>query len=528
MTATTAAASKTTTTSATTSEGNNNDDDIEEERRVDSDNSTSTAVPADGDDVDVDIDEERRFDYFADFRNGGGGGDDHSALRRHRHRHPHSHREQHRQQQRLLQLQQLKDGGGEDGVRRQRQLPLGDSSFSLSLLDRAQALRSTLCFLASVNADAVRVVEPFLTEYPRSCLLLLLANTTTKTTTKAAGGGDDDDDHDALWSGMKEYDYGGDETETTSPLRILKEQSLTCRCNYGVGDDIDGDDTATTGDDDEYDGDDDREGDDRADGDNSSHRRRHCRNHNNPTATTSPCNQNRQAIASLILQRGGGFEYYHRLRLDNNGNRSSPSPRTAPSSSVPSVVVRQFWSKFGDDMVSLEREIRRLGNEEFDLQVRVAECAVDVRNYQLRLERVREELVRSLEEEGGGGGGGGRRHSNNNSNNGGGGPLLSSALSLLACSLNKKNRGNGGRCPDDGVVGSAGSVSAAATATELFARQSVLEYQVGVAAANLVSAERSHRDVVLRIRRARRVQFALLRKAFEGTPRYVCRPLGST
>jgi len=187
-------------------------------------------------------------------------------------------------------------------------------------------------------------------------------------------------------------------------------------------------------------------------------RMRHCR------CTIEACNQNRSAILRLLSR---GFEHYHQVHLEQ---------QDSPQAQLQNWVTT-LWGKYGEDLITLEREIRELRVQEMSLRGRFLETACEVRHYQGELERVQSSFST--------------------------GAHKLTALSLLACHLQKNK-------------------------TDLFARKSVLEYQVGVAQVNLTSVEREHREALHKIRNARRVQFSLLTTAFEGCQRHVCVTSAST
>jgi hypothetical protein len=49
-----------------------------------------------------------------------------------------------------------------------------------------------------------------------------------------------------------------------------------------------------------------------------------------------------------------------------------------------------------------------------------------------------------------------------------------------------------------------------------------LEYQIGVASLKLSSVEREHKVLLREIRHGRRMQFTMLKTAFDGSKRHVC------
>lgn len=124
------------------------------------------------------------------------------------------------------------------------------------------------------------------------------------------------------------------------------------------------------------------------------------------------------------------------------------------------------WLFYAEQLVTVERDIRTLRLEEMATRQRLLESAVEVRAIQDELDQIYKYEHKS-------------------------------ALSMLACRTRNKSN-------------------------DMFARRSVLEYQVNVASQNLQSVEREHKVLLKEIRHGRRMQFAMLKNAFEGCQRHVC------
>lgn len=153
---------------------------------------------------------------------------------------------------------------------------------------------------------------------------------------------------------------------------------------------------------------------------------------------TPTCNQNRFEIRRVMDR---GFEYYQPFSM-------------RPRSRRPVV---------GEELLSIEQEIRELREQEASMRSRLLETVVEVQSYEDQLGDVSK--------------------------------MDRSPISLLtACTRN----------------------------SDLFARRTVLEYQVSTAQMNLQAIEREHEEVMRRIRYGRRMQFQLLKRAFEGCQRHVC------
>jgi hypothetical protein len=126
---------------------------------------------------------------------------------------------------------------------------------------------------------------------------------------------------------------------------------------------------------------------------------------------------------------------------------------------------QKAWAVYAEKLLTVERDIRELRFEEVSTRHRLLETAVEVRSFQDELEQV---------------------HKYDSSK---------SALSMLACTRKS---------------------------SDLFERKSVLEYQIGVASLKLSSVEREHKVLLREIRHGRRMQFAMLKTAFDGSKRHVC------
>jgi hypothetical protein len=126
--------------------------------------------------------------------------------------------------------------------------------------------------------------------------------------------------------------------------------------------------------------------------------------------------------------------------------------------------ARLSWAFQAAKLMKVERDIRQLRVEEMATRHRLLESAVEVRSFQDELEQVHKFDSKS------------------------------SALQMFACT--RKN--------------------------DLFERKSVLEYRIGVASLSLSSVEREHKVLLSEIRHGRRMQFATLKKAFDGCKRHVC------
>lgn len=124
---------------------------------------------------------------------------------------------------------------------------------------------------------------------------------------------------------------------------------------------------------------------------------------------------------------------------------------------------RKAWAVYRKELLTVERDIRELRLEEVSTRHRLLESAVEVRSFQDELEQVHKYDSKS-------------------------------ALSMLACT--RKN--------------------------DFFERKSVLEYQIGVASLKLSSVEREHKVLLREIRHGRRMQFGMLKTAFDGSKRHVC------
>jgi hypothetical protein len=157
-----------------------------------------------------------------------------------------------------------------------------------------------------------------------------------------------------------------------------------------------------------------------------------------------------------------GFETYQARRV----RRSDPEAK--------------LWSVHFEELVKAEHEIRLLRREELNLRNTLVETTVEARTYQEELDRVyrRQDY----------------RHGHRSK---------ASALAMLACHRNHHRNSD---CVDG--------------------RATVLEYQVGVASINLRSVEREHANLLQRIREGRRMQFAVLKRAFEGCRRHVICSIG--
>jgi hypothetical protein len=127
---------------------------------------------------------------------------------------------------------------------------------------------------------------------------------------------------------------------------------------------------------------------------------------------------------------------------------------------------RKVWTVYAQKLLTVERDIRELRLEEVSTRHRLLETAVEVRSFRDELEQV---------------------HKYDSSSK--------SALSILACTRKS---------------------------SDLFERKSVLEYQIGVATLKLSSVEREHKVLLREIRHGRRMQFAMLKTAFDGSKRHVC------
>jgi hypothetical protein len=125
---------------------------------------------------------------------------------------------------------------------------------------------------------------------------------------------------------------------------------------------------------------------------------------------------------------------------------------------------RKVWEVYAEKLLIVERDIRELRLEEVSTRHRLLEAAVELQSIQDELEQV-------------------HRYDSSKS-----------ALSMLACT--RKN--------------------------DLFERKSVLEYQIGIASLKLSSVEREHKVLLREIRHGRRLQFAMLKTAFDGCKRHVC------
>jgi hypothetical protein len=125
---------------------------------------------------------------------------------------------------------------------------------------------------------------------------------------------------------------------------------------------------------------------------------------------------------------------------------------------------RKAWAVYAQKLLTVERDIRELRLEEVSTRHRLLERAVEVQSFQDELEQVQTYDSKS-------------------------------ALAMLACTSRK---------------------------SDVFERKSVLEYQIGVALLNLSSVEREHKVLLREIRHGRRMQFAMLKTAFDGCKRNVC------
>jgi hypothetical protein len=133
------------------------------------------------------------------------------------------------------------------------------------------------------------------------------------------------------------------------------------------------------------------------------------------------------------------------------------------SKSFEQACDSKAWEQYACQLLTVERDIRQLRTEESSTRHRLLETAVQVRSYQDELEQVNKYDSKS-------------------------------AMSLLACTRK----------------------------SDLFARQSVLEYQIGVASVNMSSVEREHKVILREIRHGRQLQFGSLKKVFDGCQRHVC------